>query len=241
MSRTLIAHQAPRPVGSVLGETLVGTSLVLLGVWLVCLALTTRIVAILAETVQPGSPGPAVAFLAWAAMLAAPAGLVLLGTDRLARMLAFARAGTWRHATDPLSTLPHDVIVVRGVRLDDGRSGPTLLVGGFGVALVHGLEAPSRRGRRAETREDERRAADPLEHVTRDTERLRRWLAQREVDFVVRVYAAIVTTDDSLARSVSCAVVTGEQLAAWIGSLPRQRTLTVDRRARLVGILRDAA
>ena len=191
---------------------------------------TTRIVAILAETVQPGSPGPAVGFFAWAAMLAAPAGLVLLGTDRLARMLAFARSGAWRGRIDPLATLPHDVTVVRGVRLDDGRPGPILLVGGFGVALVHGLEPTSRRGRKAEARQDERQQHDQLEPVTRDTERLRRWLGQREVDFVVRVYAALVTTDDDLARSVSCAVVTGEQLSAWIGSLPRQRTLTADRR-----------
>jgi hypothetical protein len=240
MSPTLISDRAPRPVGSILGETLVGASLVLLGIWLVCIALTTQIVARLAETVQPGSPGPLVAFLAWAAMLAAPAGLVLLGTDRLARMVAFARTGAWGRRANPFATLPHDVTIVRGIRLDDGRPGPTLLVGGFGVALVHGVDGSSRRGRRSETREDERAAMDPLEPVTRDAERLRHWLAQREVDFVVRVYAAIVTTDDSLARSVSCAVVTAEQLGAWIGSLPSQRTLTVDRRARLVKILRDA-
>ena len=42
---SLTADRSRRPIGSVLGETLVGTSLVLLGVWLVCLALTTRIVA----------------------------------------------------------------------------------------------------------------------------------------------------------------------------------------------------
>ncbi len=236
----LTVDRSPRPVGSVLGETLVGTSLVLLGVWLVCLALTTRIVALLAETVGPGAAGPAIGVLAWAAMLAAPAGLVLLGTDRLAHMLAVVRAGLTRSDPDHLATLPHDVTVIRGVRLDDGRPAPTILVGGFGVAVVHGLTETTRRRRAAVSDETDTKAMDPRDPVTRDAERLRRWLGQHEVDFVVRVYGAIVTTDDALARSAACAVVTSEQLSAWVASLPRQRSLTADRRNRLLGLLRDA-
>jgi hypothetical protein len=238
MPVSLAAERTPRPVGSVLGETLVGTSLILLGVWLVCLALTTRIVGVLVSSVGPGVAGPAIGILAWAAMLAAPAGLVLLGTDRLARMLAAVRSGVRRRRPDPLATLPHDVTVIRGVRLDDGRGAPTLLVGGFGVAVVHGLPGTSKPGRGEPTAADS--ASDPRDPVTRDAERLRHWLSQREVDFVVRVYAAILTTDDTLSRSAACAVVTGEQLSAWVASLPRQRSLTMDRRTRLVGLLRDA-
>lgn len=222
-----------------LGETLVGTSLILLGVWLVCLALTTRIVGVLVASVGPGAAGPAIGILAWAAMLAAPAGLVLLGTDRLARMLAAVRSGIRRRRPDPLATLPHDVSVIRGVRLDDGRGAPTLLVGGFGVAVVHGLPGTSK-GARGEARASGTQPADPRDPVTRDAERLRHWLSQREVDFVVRVYAAVLTSDDTLSRSAACAVVTGEQLSAWVASLPRQRSLTMDRRTRLVGLLRDA-
>jgi hypothetical protein len=239
MPLSLTAERSPRPVGSVLGETLVGTSLVLLGVWLVCLALTTRIVANLAATAGSDAAGPAVGILAWAAMLAAPAGLVLLGTDRLARMLAVVRVGLKRRRPDHLAALPHDVVVVRGVHLDDGRAAPTLLVGGFGVAVVHGLPDSSRR-RADRNRTSEPGPADPRDGVTRDAERLRRWFSQYEEDFVVRVYAAIVATDDLLARSASCAVVTGEQLPAWVASLPKQRSLTTDRRTRLVGLLRDA-
>ena len=240
MPFSLTADRSPKPVGSVLGETLVGTSLIFLGVWLVCLALTTRIVALLAETVGPGAAGPVIGVLAWAAMLAAPAGLVLLGTDRLARMLAVVRAGLTRQAPDHLAALPRDVTVIRGVRLDDGRPAPTILVGGFGVAVVHGLPDPARRRARTTPRDDGDSATDPRDPVTRDAERLRHWLGQREVDFVVRVYGAIVSTDDSLARSAACAVVTGEQLPAWVASLPRQRSLTIERRARLLGLLRDA-
>ena len=83
-------------------------------------------------------------------------------------------------------------------------------------------------------------AADPRDPVARDAERLRHWLGQHEVDFVVRVYAAIMTTDTTLTRSAACAVVTTEQLPAWVASLPRQRSLTPERRDRLVGLLRDA-
>ena len=240
MQLTLAAQAPRRPIGSILGETLVGTSLVLLGVWLLCLALTTRVVAALASAATPGDGSQVMGFLAWAAMLAAPVGLVLLGTDRLARMLATVRSGLWRRRRpDPLAGLPGDVMVIKGVRLDDGRPAPTLLVGGFGVAVVRGLPAATRAERRSEAAADER-GLDPRDAVTRDAERLRRWLSQREVDFVVRVYAAVVSTDETLTRSASCAVVTTEQLPAWIASLPRQRSLTVDRRSRLQGWLKDA-
>jgi len=238
MPASLTLERGSRPVGSVLGETLVGTSLVLLGVWLVCLALTTRVVALLASSVAPGA-GPAIGFLAWAAMLAAPAGLVLLGTDRLARLIAAVRAGIAHGRPDALAGLPHDVAVIRGVRLDDGRPTPTLLVGGFGVAVVRGLPAATRRERRIADAELDATTTDPREAVTRDAERLRRWLGHREVDFVVRVYAAVISGDETLTRSASCAVVTVEQLSAWVASLPRQRSLTTDRRTRLVGILRE--
>ena len=241
MPFSLTIDRSPRPVGSVLGETLVGTSLVMLGVWLVCLALTTRVVAILASSAGSGASAPIVGVLAWAAMLAAPTGLVLLGTDRLARMLAAVRAGLSRRP-DHLAALPRDVTVIDGVRLDDGRTAPTLLVGGFGVAVVHGLTDATRRDgrRRTAPQHDAATAADPRDQVTRDAERLRRWFGQHEVDFVVRVYGAMVATDSTVTRSAACAVVTGEQLPAWVASLPRQRSLTTDRRTRLVGLLRDA-
>jgi isoleucyl-tRNA synthetase len=66
--------------------------------------------------------------------------------DALARMLATVRSGLWRRSRpDAIAGLPADVTVVRGVRLDDGRPSPTILVGGFGVAVVRGLPAVSRR------------------------------------------------------------------------------------------------
>jgi hypothetical protein len=70
----------------------------------------------------------------------------------------------------------------------------------------------------------------------RDAERVRRWLAGADLEFVVRVYAALVVSDRVLQRSPTCAVIGVDQISHWIASLPRQRTLTAGRRARLMGL-----
>ena len=54
-----------------------------------------------------------------------------------------------------------------------------------------------------------------------------------DLDFVVRVYAALIVTDQALPRSAACAVVTADQLTGWIAALPRQRSLTAARRLRV--------
>jgi hypothetical protein len=81
---------------------------------------------------------------------------------------------------------------------------------------------------------------DPRDLVARDADRVRRWLLTHDVDFVVRIYAALVTSDASLARTTACAVVSREQAPAWIASLPRQRSLSPERCARIVRLLRAA-
>ena len=72
----------------------------------------------------------------------------------------------------------------------------------------------------------------------RDADRVRHWLSEADLDFVVRVYAAMVVSDRTLERSPTCAVITNEQIPAWIASLPRQRTLTTGRRGRLLAMAR---
>jgi hypothetical protein len=81
---------------------------------------------------------------------------------------------------------------------------------------------------------------DPRDLVARDAERVRRWLLTHDVDFVVRIYAALVTTETSLPRTTACAVVTAEQASAWIASLPRQRSMNPERCTRIIGLLRPA-
>jgi hypothetical protein len=79
---------------------------------------------------------------------------------------------------------------------------------------------------------------DPLEAAARDADRVRRWLSLADLDFVVRVYAAVVVDDRSIQRSPLCATMTEEQIPGWIAALPRQRTLTKGRRDRLMAIMR---
>ena len=47
--------------------------------------------------------------------------------------------------------------------------------------------------------------------------------------------------DAPVTRSPACAVITRDQVPAWIASLPRQRSLTERRLARLVAVVRTAA
>ena len=47
---------------------------------------------------------------------------------------------------------------------------------------------------------------DPLHRTVRDSERVRRWLAHDDADFVVKTYAAVISRDLSVARTAACAV-----------------------------------
>jgi hypothetical protein len=67
------------------------------------------------------------------------------------------------------------------------------------------------------------------------------WLATHDRDFVVRVYAAIISDDRSIDRSPGCAVVSPTDLAGWLEALPVQRGLTPERRERLVELIRSVA
>ena len=48
---------------------------------------------------------------------------------------------------------------------------------------------------------------DPLDMATRDAERVRRWIADDDSDFIVKVYSAVVGADPQVARTAGCAVL----------------------------------
>jgi len=75
---------------------------------------------------------------------------------------------------------------------------------------------------------------NPLDRATRDAERVRRWLATDDRDFVIKVYAAAIGSEATVPRTPSCAVITREQIPAFLASLPAQRTLTPTRLQRIV-------
>jgi hypothetical protein len=93
-------------------------------------------------------------------------------------------------------------------------------------------------GWEARTTDGWRPTDDPFEGATRDADRVRRWFAMADLDFVVRVYAVLLVTDSGIERSPTCASITAGQLPAWLASLPRQRTLTTGRRALLLDLAR---
>jgi hypothetical protein len=72
-------------------------------------------------------------------------------------------------------------------------------------------------------------------------ERIKGWIGSEERDFVVKVFAAVVTDDQSLSRTPACAVIGTSQVAAWLNSLPPQRSLNESRRADLIELVRSIA
>jgi hypothetical protein len=186
--------------------------------------------------------------LAWTFALVAPSAFILAGVARLAS-IADAILGSRPRPTPVLRmarALPDDYVVVSRFRLGDGRIIPDLVLGPFGIAVIEGLPpagATRRHGNAWEVRGPDGRwlpLENPLERASRDAERVRRWLAQDEQDFVIKVHAAVVAPDTSLARTDTCAVITQAQIPAFLASLPVQRSLNSARRERLIEIVRAA-
>lgn len=65
---------------------------------------------------------------------------------------------------------------------------------------------------------------------------VRLWLAWADLDFVVRVHAAVVVADQVVERMPGCAVIPPAEIEAWVASLPMQRTLSAARRHWVVAL-----
>jgi hypothetical protein len=240
MSFSAQSRPSPR-LGTVLGGTLVGTSLVAIGLVMAYLAIATPLVASLAPT-RPGAAGVSVGLGVWSFALIAGGSLLVAGTNRLAFALALVRHGgrTRGPAAEALSSSA-EIVVVDGVNMPDGPPIAELAIGPFGVAVIHALasekqvrQGPSGWERRAS--DGWQPMDDPLGAAMRDAERVRRWLATADLEFVVRVYAALVVDDRAIQRSPTCAVIRTDQIPGWVASLPVQRTLTAGRRGRLLAM-----
>jgi hypothetical protein len=138
-----------------------------------------------------------------------------------------------------------DLTVASGISLPDGRAIADLVLGPFGAAIIRELPPAGvtrvREGRwELRLRRGWITIENPLERAVRDAERVRRWLAHDDADFIVKVYAAVVGAEPIVGRTTDCAVLTPDQIAPWIDGLPPQRSLTEGRRDRLVGFVRDA-
>ena len=227
--------------------TLAGAGLVAVGLGLAFLVIATPLIARLVPSPLTGSSQVTPAMLVWALSLAAGTALLVAGTNRLAVTIASVRerAAGRSAVMRVMGRLPEDIVVAASVVPNDGRPIPELVIGPFGVAIVHELEGHNKLrqvggGWEAHTRDGWVPTEPPLDVVARDADRVRFWLTHGDLDFVVRVYAALVTSDTRIARSATCAVISLDQIPDWLASLPRQRSFSAGRRNRLLARIRQA-
>jgi hypothetical protein len=242
------AHARRRPTPRALAiARLIGALYVVTGLCLAYLTLATPFVDVFAAHGRAVSSENAFHALGWLMALALPAICLLLGTHRI---LDFAELqNPFRARRDPLaglgSSLGQDYVAVRDLILPGGRAVSTLILGPHGIVVLGRL--PSADGARPvdgrwEALADGQWVAieNPLERTARDAEAVRRWLASDEHGFVVKVYAAVLAGQDSVARNATTAVVTRGQIPAFLASLPPHRTFSSDRRRQILDQIRTA-
>jgi hypothetical protein len=142
--------------------------------------------------------------------------------------------------------LPDDLVAVVDFDPGDGRRVPEIVVGPFGAAVIRELPPASVTRHLGGTWELRTKRGwipleNPIDRASRDSERVRSWLANDDHDFVVKVHTAVVGADATVERTASGAVISADQVPAWLASLPIQRSLTDGRRERLVERLIEAS
>lgn len=222
--------------------------LIVTGGALAWLLLATPIVTGFIPYGRPNALQVVSGILVWGFAIVVPAVFMIIGVARLAAVLERAGASRPRRLSPALSrALGADHLAATDLRLPDGRRVHELVLGPFGIVVLG--DVPPRHLTRHhggfwEMRGDGNRwipIEDPVQRAGRDAERVRSWLAADDRDFLVRVHAAVVTTDPTMARSASCAVVAPAELAGWLEALPVQRGLTPQRRERLEAMVRALA
>lgn len=239
---------SPVRPGSIARSGLVAVLLVLAGLSLAWLAIGTPLLTAVMPDGRPSEGQMVTGVLAWTVAIIIPAAFLISGLLRLAATLdaVDARRPRWL-ATRLAGGLGPEHLVAGDLVLPGGRWIGEIVLGPFGMAVLGELPPASRTrrlGDRWEMKDQRGRwmaIEGPIERTTRDADRVRGWLSGEDRDFVVRVYAAVVTDDPNLRRTPSCAVVRPRDLADWLGALPFQRGLTQERRTRLVEMVRSVA
>jgi hypothetical protein len=241
------SRPAPPSRAALLLGTVVGVVLVVGAIVVAWLAFATPFVSRFTPGVRADTTQMIAGGLAWGFAFVAPGAFLIAGIARIAKIIegiTDARPPA-TPAVRAARQLPDDFVVIPRVRLPEGRLIPELVIGPFGAAVVEKLPPPRatrRHGAAWEVRTGNGRwipLEDPLQRAARDAERIRTWFAHDDRDFVVRVHAAVVAPDTSLARTSACAVITQDQLPAWLASLPPQRSLTASRREHLIDLIRE--
>lgn len=248
--QTIQSAQALRPSrGPLVAGILVGAFLVVGGLALAWAAFATPLLTSLSPAgVRPGPEQMAAGALVWGMALVLPASFAIVGVVRLGtNAAALLRRPTPSALEQASAALGDEYVAAARVRLPEGRSVHNVILGPHGVAVVSELP-PMAVTRRHGTSWEVRRAdgrwvpfENPVERTGRDADSVRRWLNDDDRNFIVKVYATVVTDDPTLARTSACAVIGPHEIPAWLASLPPQRSLTADRREDLLELVRAAA
>lgn len=189
-----------------------------------------------------------VAVIVWTAFLVVPASLLLIGVTRLVEVFETAAALRPRPLSPAVrNAVGDDALAATDLRLPGGRRVHELVLGSFGMVVVGEVPPASisrNVGLRWELKDNRGRwipIEGPLDRTARDAERVRGWLASEDRDFVVKVYAVVVSDDHRVQRTPTCAVVRPADLGAWMATLPPQRGLTASRRERVEQMVREIA
>jgi hypothetical protein len=219
----------------------VGILLLLAGAALAWLSIGTPLVTGFIPLGRPGALQIAGGIVVWGFAIVIPAVFVIMGFARMAAVVDALSSMRPRKVTPQLaSALGPEHVAATDLVLPGGRRLHELVMGPFGIVVLGAVPPPSYSrhvGSRWEVRDDRGRwipIEDPVQRASRDAERVRGWLATEDRDFLVRIYAAVVTEDERVDRSSTCAVIAPHELGAWLANLPPQRGLTPSRRDRVV-------
>ena len=211
--------------------------LVVVGLLMGWLCLATPIVTSFVPQGRPSVAEAATGAVAWGFAIIVPAAFLIIGVARIAAIIDTASQMRPRVATSNLAkALGPEYVAATGLVVPGGRRVHEIVMGPFGILVIAVVPPPSitrHVGSRWEIRDERGRWVPieaPLDRATRDAERVRGWLGGEDRDFVVRVYAAIVTDEKGIERTPTCAVVPPHELAGWIQALPTQRGLNAERR-----------
>jgi hypothetical protein len=222
--------------------------LLLAGGMLAWLCLGTPLVNQFIPSGRPTALQSAIGVGVWGFAIVVPAGFVLIGFARIAATIEAASALRPTAVTPRLAkALGPEHLAATDLLLPGGRRIHELVLGPFGIVVfgdVPPASATRHVGNRWEVRDGRGRwipVEAPVDRAARDGERVKGWLASHDRDFLVRVYAAIITDDPRIDRAPTCAVIRTADLAGWLEALPVQRGLTTERRERLVELIRTVA
>jgi hypothetical protein len=238
-------RQIRMPFGAAVVGGVVGLFLLSGGLFLAWLAFATPVVSTLTPMpIRPSVSQMAVGGIVWGLALVAPPAFAFVGAWRLSRVFRALTAKPRERLLNRVAAeVGDDYAAASDLRLPDGRYIHDLVLGPFGVAVITELP-PARYLRRTgeswEVRGPNGRwmhYENPLERAARDAERVKRWFSGTERDYVLKVYAALVTSDPGVARTPTCAVVSPDQVPAWLASLPPSRAITADRRNEIIAQL----